>query len=217
MSIGLPVVALILSLFENRYRRKAICCFWWMVFPLFFPRFAKMYGLIKASWVRWVIVFLSPFWLLCFIIGLFVVMILEGGGGGSSFTPDNTAYHTAYDLEKATGVKFPEIVAVDSLEYDDPWCRHFTRVTFVPKKPLTKKFFKRLDRACKEDSCCWRKGEVAYEYSIYPERPLDRTKGSHRRSVDWDGKSVPEWDGDYVSVKVPFKGDTITIEDGWCR
>ena len=54
----------------------------------------------------------------------------------------------------------------------------------------------------------------------YQGRPLDRTKGSHRRTVEVENedgtkKRVPDWDGDYVSVFIPLKGDTITLEDGW--
>lgn len=33
----------------------------------------------------------------------------------------------------------------------------------------------------------------------------------HWRMVDVDGKKVPDWDGTYISVFVPIKGDTIIL------
>lgn len=131
--------------------------------------------------------------------------------------PSTARYHTAYELQQATGVEFPEVSLVDSTKRHvyDMWSSEVE--TFVPVKPLSKEFFKRLDRACKEDPCCWMKEENGYRYTIYPEFPLDRTKGSHRRMVkDGDGM-VEDWQGDFVEVWVPFSGDTITIEDGWRR
>lgn len=130
-------------------------------------------------------------------------------------------YHNADDLRKVTGVEFPEIVPVDSFYSDGGLVGYNTQIEFVPAKPLDKDFFYRLDQACKTDSCCWRKDSTGYFYDIYPEYteaiPFDRTKGMHRRMVDVDGKKVPDWDGTYISVFVPIKGDTIILNDGYTR
>lgn len=214
--VALFIAAVVTVLFKTKYKSWGACFLWWALFPFLLPWYAKKQGVIKHKWKSWLLAIVSPLGLYIILLIILFMAFCSSVDRNENGVPSETPYHTAFDLQKATGVEFPDVVPVDSFWHDD-FCNNYVRVRFVPRKPLTKKFFKRLDRACKEDSCCWRKGEWAYEYSIYPERPLDRTKGSHRRSVDWDGKSVPDWDGDYVSVIVPFKGDTITIEDGWAR
>lgn len=217
--ICLPIlaafVALVFSLFKNRYRHKSICLFCWLTFPLVFPFLAKRYGVIKKGWKRWLILLFSPFWSFCFILVIFVVFCMQMDQY-DYYIPASTDYHTAHDIEMATGVEFPEVIPVDSSALNS-WGNNYTRVKFIPKKPLTRQFLKRLDRACKDDSCCLRKDSLEYVYLIYPERPLDRTKGTHTRLVEMKGEMVPDWDGDYVRVIVPIAGDTITVEDGWYR
>lgn len=113
--------------------------------------------------------------------------------------PAKIDYHNADDLQKVTGVEFPEIVPVDSIRSDGGLAGYNTNIKFIPVKPLDKDFFCRLDQACKTDSCCWKKDSTGYRYDIYPEAiPFDRTKGMHRRMVDVDGKKVPDWDGTYI-------------------
>ena len=156
------------------------------------------------------------------IIGLplFVVLLLiavDSFGGGSTQVPTQIDYHNADDLRKATGVKFPEIVPVDSLYVDCGLASYNTNVKFVSVKPLDKEFYCRLDQACKTDSCCWSKDSTGYKYYICPEAtPFDRTKGMQWRMVDDGyGNKVPDWD--YISVFVPIKGDTIILDYGWTR
>lgn len=208
------ITAVVTVRFKTKYKTWGACFLWWVLFPFLFPWYAKMQGVIKHEWKSRLLALISPLGLYIILMIVLLIAFCNNENG----VPSETPYHTAYDLQKATGVEFPEVVPVDSMWHDD-FCNNYVRVKFVPKRPLTKKFFRKLDRACKDDSCCWRKNEKdsCYYYDIYPERPLDRTKGSHIRMVDWDGKSVPDWDGDYVSVVVPFKGDTIIIEDGWVR
>ena len=147
------------------------------------------------------------------LVGLVGLNLSDGTG-----VPTHIDYHNADDLQKVTGVEFPEIVPVDSFCSDGGLAGYETQIKFVPAKPLDKDFFYRLDQACKTDSCCWRKDSTGYFYDIYPEAiPFDRTKGMHRRMVDVDGKKVPDWDGSYISVFVPIKGDTIILNDGWTR
>lgn len=149
------------------------------------------------------------------LIILFAVALALSDGTG---VPTQIDYHNADDLQKVTGVEFPEIVPVDSFYSDRGLVGYETQIEFVPAKPLDKDFFYRLDQACKTDSCCWTKDSTGYFYHIYPEAiPFDRTKGMHRRMVDVDGKKVPDWDGTYISVFVPIKGDTIILNDGWTR
>ena len=149
------------------------------------------------------------------LIILFAVALALSDGTG---VPTHIDYHNADDLQKVTGVEFPEIVPVDSIYSDGGLAGYNTNIKFIPVKPLDKDFFYRLDQACKTDSCCWKKDSTGYRYDIYPEAiPFDRTKGMHRRMVDVDGKKVPDWDGTYISVFVPIKGDTIILNDGWTR
>lgn len=216
--IALFIAAVVTVLFNTKYKSWGACFLWWALFPFLLPWYAKKQGVINHKWKSRLLALLSPLGLYIILMILLFIAFCISVDRNENGVPSETPYHTAFDLQKATGVEFPEVVQVDSVWHDDFW-NNYVRVKFVPKKPLTKKFFKKLDRACKEDSCCWRKKEVdsCYYYDIYPERPLDRTKGSHRRLIDLDGKSVPDGDGDYVSVIVPFKGDTIIIEDGWIR
>lgn len=139
--------------------------------------------------------------------------------GGGTYVTTSIDYHNADDLRKVTGVEFPEIVPVDSLYSDGGLAGYNTNVEFVSVKPLDKEFYCRLDQACKTDSCCWTKDPSGYRYEIYPEAiPFDRTKGMHRRMVDdGHGNKVSDWDGSYISVFVPIKGDTIILNYGWTR
>ena len=147
------------------------------------------------------------------LVGLVGSCLSDGTG-----VPTQIDYHNADDLQKVTGVEFPEIIPVDSIYSDGGLAGYNTNIKFIPVKPLDKDFFCRLDQACKTDSCCWKKDSTGYRYDIYPEAiPFDRTKGMHRRMVDVDGKKVPDWDGTYISVFVPIKGDTIILNDGWTR
>lgn len=151
-------------------------------------------------------------------VGFLVMFVVGAGQSNGTGVPTHIDYHNADDLQKVTGVEFPEIVPVDSFCSDGGLAGYETQIKFVPAKPLDKDFFCRLDQACKTDSCCWKKDSTGYRYDIYPEAiPFDRTKGMHRRMVDVDGKKVPDWDGTYISVFVPIKGDTIILNDGWTR
>ena len=156
------------------------------------------------------------FYITCLItLALPILLIFAFAPGISDDVTTQNDYHNADDLRKVTGVEFPEIVPVDSVcLYGE--LGYEIRIEFVPTKPLDKDFFCRLDQACKTDSCCWEKQSVGYLYHIYPEAiPFDRTKGMHRRMVDVDGEKVPDWDGAFISVFVPIKGDTIILSDGW--
>ena len=130
--------------------------------------------------------------------------------------PASIPYHTAADLKRITGVDFPEVTPVDSTYHDD-FCIRETTIKFVPHRPLPKTFFNKLRHACAVDPCCWEKDDDGYRYHILPELPIDRPKGTHIRQVKLDGEMVDDWDGDFIDVFIPFKGDTIYVKDGWAR
>lgn len=209
--IALSWIVAVVGLFFERWRQRAVVYLLWWFFPfgLFFFRSIHM-------WKRFLLVFVSP----CFIVGYLMIWLLFNlSTAHDSISPAaSTDYHTAEDLRRATGVEFPEVIPVDSLFHDEVMMRSFVETRFVPCKPLTAEFFAKLDRACETDSECWKKRKDGYWYEIYPTRPLDRTKGTYFRQVDrGDGEMVNDWDGDFVYVFVPLKGDTIIVEDGWCR
>ena len=156
---------------------------------------------------------------LSLLLAVLLLFVAIAFSGGSTQVPTRIDYHNADDLRKATGVEFPEIVPVDTLYSDGGLAGDNTNVRFVSVKPLDKEFYCRLDQACKTDSCCWEKDSTGYRYSIYPETiPFDRTKGMHRRMTDdGHGNKVPDWDGSYIDVFVPIKGDTIILNYGWAR
>ena len=130
--------------------------------------------------------------------------------------PYSIPYHSKEDLRRITGVEFPEVIPVDSGCFDD-CCLSETIMKFVPDIPLGRKFFRKLDKACKEDSCCWSKDSLGYRYYIYPELPIDRPNGTHIRQVEVDGMMVDDWDGNFIEVRIPYIGDTIYVKDGWIR
>ena len=137
----------------------------------------------------------GPLLLILLFVGLVGTCLPDATG-----VPTHIDYHNADDLQKVTGVEFPEIVPVDSFYADGGLAGYGTQIKFVPVKPLDKDFFYRLDQACKTDSCCWSKDSTGYKYYICPEAtPFDRTKGMQWRMVDDGyGNKVPDWDGDYI-------------------
>lgn len=174
--------------------------------------------LSSLKWSFGIIIAMPMLLMIILFVGFLVMFVVGAGQSNGTGVPTHIDYHNADDLQKVTGVEFPEIVPVDSFCSDGGLAGYETQIKFVPAKPLDKDFFCRLDQACKTDSCCWKKDSTGYRYDIYPEAiPFDRTKGMHRRMVDVDGKKVPDWDGTYISVFVPIKGDTIILNDGWTR
>lgn len=215
--VGIPVlvkmwlasiVIALCALLVKKWREKARDYLIWALFP--FPLLhRKQWGLLK----RWLLVIFSPCFLSVFIF-LFApsYSMFQPGSG----VPTSIPYHSAADLRKITGVDFPDVIPADSSYYED-FNTSEVEIKFVPRKPLQKSFFNKLDKACVNDPCCWKKENKGYQYHILPERPIDRPKGTHKRKVEVEGEMTDDWDGDFVSVFVPFKGDTIYVKDGWCR
>lgn len=174
--------------------------------------------LSSLIWSLGIIIAMPMLLIIILFVGFLVMFVVGAGQSNGTGVPTHIDYHNADDLQKVTGVEFPEIIPVDSFYTDGGFAGSKTQIKFVPAKPLDKDFFYRLDQACMTDSCCWRKDTIGYFYDIYPEAiPFDRTKGMHRRMVYVDGKKVPDWDGTYISVFVPIEGDTIILSDGYTR
>lgn len=123
-------------------------------------------------------------------------------------------YREAEDLNKITAVKFPEVIAVDSLYVNDG-INFYTIVKFILKNQngKTELLNSVLERAS-IDSLYWKKKNDEYLFFIYPEQPIDLPNGTGWRKTN-DG--TPDWDGDYIQLRVPEKADTIVLEYGWQR
>jgi hypothetical protein len=205
------IVLTIRRVVQGRWHEKVKLFLFWSLFPFPLIIHPKRFGCIKS----WLLFLISPCMMSVYYAALVILVVVS-----MSHTEDGPAvsipYHTNEDLRRITGVEFPEVVPVDSTwHYDFNFSE--TAIKFVPVKPLNKNFFRRLDKACKDDSCCWRKDSLSYQYYIYPEYPIDRPNGTHIRQVEMNGEMIDDWDGDFISVQIPFSGDTIYVSEGWCR
>ncbi len=199
------VLVAVCCLAKEEWHEKAKWFLCWSLFPFPLIFKPKRFGYVKS----WLLFFISPFMFSVYFVALVI--------WGFYYPPQDVSmpYRTAGDLKMITGVEFPDVALVDSDYYSD-WNREEIIMKFTPSEPLTKEFIRSLDKACKEDSCCWSKDNEGYHYFIFPERPIDRPAGTHIRQVDCDGVMTDDWDGDYIEVQVPLKGDTIYVSDGWC-
>lgn len=201
-------VALSYAYFNKEHRSCAINYLLWAVVPLgLFFAFRRV-GIFKAS----ILSIISPPVFIIFSL-IFWAAITDD----YTCVPDSIPYHTAADLKRITGVDFPNVTPVDSIYHED-FNSHETTIKFVPVRPLTKTFYSKLRHACVADPCCWKKEDDGYHYYILPEKPIDRPKGTHIRQVKQeDGQMKDDWQGDFIDVFVPLKGDTIYVKDGWAR
>ena len=131
------LIAAIISLFNKKYRKLGTCYLWWVLFPFIFPWYAKKNVVITHQWKSWLLVLISPCALSIYLFTLLAIGLCISMDSVVNEVPGSTDYHNASDLTRATGVEFPEVLPVDSLWHYD-WCNHYTRVKFVPIKPLTK-------------------------------------------------------------------------------
>lgn len=127
--LGLGLVASIVGLFVKRWRKYAICYLWWALFPFCFPDYAKDHGIIRKSWKRVMLFFVSPCAFSAYLVVLAFVALVTSDSG----RPSSTDYHNAKDLERATGVEFPEVVPVDS-SYYDAFRAYYVEVKLCPKE-----------------------------------------------------------------------------------
>lgn len=205
------ILIAICCLANEKWHNKAKLYLCWSLFP--FPLIFRpgRLGYLKS----WLLFLVSPFMIVvyCIILMMLIVSSMSDTYQGQAYT---IPYHTNEDLRRITGVEFPEVIPADS-DCIDECCMSVTIMKFVPKIPLNKKFFHKLDRVCKKDPCCWSKDSLGYHYYIYPELPIDRPNGTHKRQVEVDGKMVDDWDGNFIEVRIPYIGDTICVKDGWIR
>lgn len=208
----ISIVVALFALLKDEWKSKAITYLQWALMPfLLFGNNTLTIG------KRCLLFIFSPMITggICFVA--FLCLLFVAVYGYDEYVPASIDYHNAADLKRITSVDFPEVTPVDSLYNQDGLVYQVT-IKFVPIKPLTKRFFQRLDRACRTDSCCWNKNDNGYRYFIFPEYPVNRSAGTHIRQVQGvDGEMVNDWDGDFIEVIVPLKGDTIIVNDGWCR
>ena len=202
------LVAVFCAIYKKEWRSRAITYLLWAIVPLGLFFVKSKVGSLRASILS---VFSPPVYFGLIMIGM--VIMFEHSEDG---VPATIPYHTAADLKRITGVDFPEVIPVDSTYHYD-FCNSETTIKFVPRRSLSKAFFKKLRHACVADSCCWEKEDDGYRYYILPELPIDRPKGTHIRQVEMDGEMVNDWDGNFIDVFIPFKGDTIYVKDGWAR
>lgn len=205
------VAVAVCCLTKEQWHYKARWYLCWALFPFPFLFHPNEFGLLKS----WLLFFVSPCMVSVYYAVLLFVSIILSMGYPKYGVPSSIPYHTAKDLKKITGVDFPDVIPVDST-YEDSYSLSQTTIKFVFRQPLSAKFFESLDIACTDDPCCWSKDSVGYLYYIYPERPIDRTCGTHIRQVELDGRKVNDWDGDFIEVRIPLKGDTIYVSEGWC-
>ena len=205
------MVIAVCCLAKEEWHYKARWYLYWALFPFPLIFHPQKFGFIKS----WILFLISPCMISVYYAVLLFFALILSMSYTSYGTPSSISYHTAEDLKRVTGVDFPDVVPVDSL-YEDGFALTETIIKFVSQKTLSVQFFQSLDKACRNDSCCWSKDSLGYYYNIYPVRPIDRTKGTHMRQVEVDGKMVNDWDGDFISVRIPIKGDTIYVSEGWC-
>ena len=153
-------------------------------------------------------------------ITLVVVIILIGKSVNDFFnakydnTPKHIEYRNAEDLYRITAIKFPEVVPVDSTYYDGE-TNYGTTVKFVLENPEDKnELIQSIEEMIKTDSLYWKKYNDEYEFFVRPELPIDLPNGKGWRLKE---NGDLDEDGDFISVSVPEKVDTIVLIYGWER
>ena len=193
----------------EEWHNKAKWYFCWALFPFPLILHPRRIGTIKS----WLLFLISPF--MGFVLVLvFCIPICIAISQSEKGVPSSIPYHIAGDLKRITGVEFPKIIPVDST-YVDEWMYYNQSIKFVPKKPMEKKDFSHFEQACIKDQCCWTKDSLGYHYYILSELPIDRPNGAHHRYVEFEGEKVKDWQGEFITVDVPLRGDTIYVREGW--
>ena len=197
------VVVAVCSLAKKEWRSKGKWLLCWALFPISLIIRPQRLGIVKS----WMVFLVSPFML--YVYYLVFAFALWSVAMKNYYVPKSIPYHTADDLKKVTGVEFPEVIAVDSTLFDDPGIGMW----FVMKDESRQAFYGRLDRACRDDTCCWHRDSLGYRYCIVnPERPIDRTQGTHiRKEAENEEDNI--WI-DRVEVFVPLDNDTIYVYEG---
>ena len=205
----ITLLVAVCCLSKKGWHNKAKWYLRWALFPFPLILHPQRLGFIKS----WLLFLISPFMgFVLFMVGCILVCIAISQS--EKGVPASIPYHTAKDLKRITGVDFPEVMPVDST-YVDEWMYHEQLIKFVPRKVMNRNDFSHFEQACIEDSCCWHKDSLGYHYYILPELPIDRPNGTHHRYVEFEGKRVKDWQGEFISVNIPLHGDTIYVSEGW--
>lgn len=114
-------------------------------------------------------------------------------------------FHTSEDLQKLTGMEFPQVELVDSFAHEGggafrvEYRNEEGKFLITGSKRSVKEFRKRIEEASRERNSRWifNKEDSTYNWSAAP-------------------KGEPNNNGDY-NVTVPMKGDTITVSIYWQR
>lgn len=129
-------------------------------------------------------------------------------------TPKKLEYRNAEDLYRATGVKYPDVIPVDSTYYDGE-TNYGTIVKFVLKdENKAKELIESIEEWMATDSLYWEKYNGEYHFYVRPVLPVDLPNGRGWRKKE---NGELDEDGDFISVSVPEKVDTITLIYGWER
>lgn len=194
----ISILIAICCLSKEEWHYKARSYLRWALFPFSLMLFPRKMG-IKS----WLLFLLSPFMMLAYFIAfaLWIASIMFSDRYG---IPKAISYHNCEDLKRVTGVNFPDIVPVDSIWHETLGFSE-TIIKFVPKETVSPSFYQDLEKACKEDSLCWRKDSLVYYYSIYTDISTDSIHGTDIK------EDSPH---SYINISIPFSGDTIYVHDG---
>ena len=203
------VLVAVCCLAKEEWHNKAKWYLCWALFPFPLILYPRRLGIIKS----WMLFLVSPFMFFILLL-LFCILLCIAMSQSEKGVPSSIPYHTAGDLKRITGVEFPKVKPVDST-YVNEWMYYNLSIKFVPRRPMNKNDFSRFEQACKDDPCCWTKDSLGYHYHILPELPIDRPNGTHHRYVEFEGKRVKDWQGEFITLDVPLHGDTIYVSEGW--
>ncbi len=132
---------------------------------------------------------------------------------------DHVYFHNSAELERITGVGFPEVELVDSSYTADlVFGQGYWYITekFIPQNRGIGSFEERLKNACEHDEC-WNEDDGSYYFHVFTEHfcEFDRSIHGPRMYEMDDGTIVKYWQGYYLEVNVPAQMDTIEVKYGW--
>lgn len=116
------------------------------------------------------------------------------------------------DLERVTGMDFPEVSLVDSAYHVFIGQYHY-EVKFKVKDR------RKLDAVLSKHNDSWVVTDDEYYYQIFPDnnfKDFDIRRGDSNRIIEVEGDFLPDNDGDFIEVSIPKESDTITVRYGFC-
>lgn len=188
------ILVAIYCLYKEEWHCEARSYLLWALFP-----FSLLFLRRKLGIKSWLMFLLSPFMLLAYFIAfMFWIMYLIFSDRYA--IPESIFYYYNYyngdGFKRVTGVTFPDVIPVDSISHETFGLEE-TIIKFVPKDTVPPSFYQDLEKACYENSSCWRKDSLKYYYSFHI--ATDSTYDSPHR---------------YIIISVPLSGDTISFING---